>query len=154
MAKAFDMNVVVKEGGTLPTRGTEGAAGYDLYSPIDFTIPATQSVRGTAAVAVGRYEVDVQVCFQLPVGLQGTVKPRSGLGFKSGLTVFEGTIDSDFIGSVKVLMYNMTGRNVDIKKGDRIAQIVFTQVFAPNLNPVNKLEETLRGDSGFGSTGK
>ena len=153
MSKVTKIKIAVKEGGTAPKKGTEGAAGYDLYSPVDFTVPATQTVRGTAAVAIGRFQVDTLVAFQIPVNMVGNVKGRSGLAFNQGMDAFNGTIDSDFTGTVKVLLYNFTGRPIDFKKGDRIGQIVFEYAPAVELEETDKLDETARGEGGLGHTG-
>lgn len=154
MTKVTKIKIVVEEGGTVPTRGTAGAAGWDLYSPIDFTIPATQNSRGTAAVNVGRFQVDTLVAFAIPENIVGDVKGRSGLAFKQGMDSFSGTIDSDFRGTVKVLLYNFTGRDVEIKKGERIGQIIFKYAPPVELEETDKLDETERGEGGLGSTGK
>lgn len=153
MAKVTKIQITVGEGGQTPTKGTEGAAGFDLYSPIDFVVPATQNVRGTAAVAVGQFQVDTRVAFAIPENIVGNVKGRSGLAFNSGMDAFSGTIDGDYRGNVKVLLYNFTGRDIVFLKGDRIGQIVFEYVPPVELEPVDKLDETERGTGGFGHTG-
>lgn len=153
MSKVTKINIVVEEGGAKPTKGTEGAAGYDLYSPIDFTVPATQG-RGTAAVDVGRYQVNTLVRFAIPVNIVGNVKGRSGLAFNKGMDAFSGTIDSDFRGPVKVLLYNFTSKPISFKKGDRVGQIVFEYVPPTELEEVDALDETERGEGGLGHTGK
>lgn len=154
MSKVTKIKIVVEEGGTKPTKGTTGAAGYDLYSPIDFTIQATQCVRGTAAVAIGSYEVDTLVRFAIPENIVGIVSGRSGLAFKQRMDAFRGVIDSDFRGTVKVLLYNFTGKPIDFKKGDRIGQIVFEYTPPTELEEASTLDETERGEGGLGSTGK
>jgi dUTP pyrophosphatase len=153
MSKVTKIKIVVKEGGTAPKKSTEGAAGYDFYSPVDFTVPASQNVRGTAAVAIGRFQVDTLIAIQVPVNMVGNVKGRSGLAFNQGMDAFSGTIDSDFTGTVKVLLYNFTGRPIDFKKGDRIGQIVFEYAPAVELEETDKLDETVRGEGGLGHTG-
>ena len=152
--KVTKIKIKVENGGTKPTKATAGAAGYDLYSPIDFTLPASQNVRGTAAVNVGRYQVDTLVKFQIPENIVGDVKGRSGLAFKNGSDAFNGTIDSDFRGNVKVLLYNFTGTPIEIKKGERIGQIVFKYVPPTELEEADSLDETARGEGGLGHTGK
>ncbi len=154
MSKVTKIKIAVKEGGTKPTKGTEGAAGYDLYSPVDCTVPASQNVRGTAAVSVGRFQVDTLVAFAIPENIVGDVKGRSGLAFNSGGDAFNGTIDSDFRGTVKVLLYNLTDRPIEIRKGERIGQIVFKYVPPTELEEVDTLDETARGEGGLGHTGK
>lgn len=137
-------------GATLPTRATEQSAGLDLYSPISFTIPPCKLTG--RVVDIGRFQIDTGVAVELPVGYRADVLPRSGLAFKQGVTGHPGLIDSDYRQSIGVLLYNFTSRPIDIEAGDRIAQLVISQVslFAPIA--VDELEPSNRG--GFGSTGK
>lgn len=138
-----------KDNAKLPTRGTEDSAGLDIYSPVDFTVPPTSVFYG-----VGRYQVPTGLAVALPKSHQGTTKPRSGHGFNRGIDVFEGTIDADYRGEIKILMYNFTATPVEFKKGDKIAQLVITKV--EMLNPVDAddLDTTKRGKGGFGHTGE
>ena len=93
---------------------------------------------------------------ELPLDTEAQIRPRSGLALKNGISVVNspGTIDEDFRGDVGVVLINMSSESFLIKKGDRIAQMVFQKVEKFNLNIVNKLQDTLRGDGGFGSTNK
>lgn len=133
----------------VPTRGTPFAAGLDLYAPED------------GRIAVGMTEiVPTGIAIALPSGYEGQVRPRSGLAAKFGVSVTNspGTIDEDYRGEVKVLLVNHgTGCYVgafEWKKGDRIAQLVITKANYFDAVEVEELDITLRGDKGFGSTGK
>jgi dUTP pyrophosphatase len=92
----------------------------------------------------------------IPQGWEGQVRPRSGLAAKSALTVLNtpGTIDSDYRGEVKVILINHGHGVFHVRKGDRIAQMVFTPVAQADFAEVEDLESTDRGAGGFGSTGK
>lgn len=92
----------------------------------------------------------------MPGGLEAQIRPRSGLAFKHGITCLNtpGTIDADYRGEVKVLLINLGQEPFTIVRGERIAQIVFQTVPAVELTEVNELSETVRGEGGFGHTGK
>ena len=135
----------------LPTRGTERSVGLDLYSPIDFTIPPCTAYG--RAVELGRYTVDTGVAIGLKPEQVAFVKPRSGLGFNRKVDVFEGTIDEDYRGSIKVLLYNTSHQPIDIKKGDRIAQLIIQKFEKEEPVKVKSLDDTARGTGGLGSTG-
>ena len=90
---------------------------------------------------------------QIPAGMFGLVAGRSGLNFKHGVIVPQGTIDSGYMGSIKVKLYNLSGQPFMIHRGDRIAQIIFLRHESPELETVDTLSDTERGSGGFGSTG-
>lgn len=146
------LKVMLSEGAVMPKRATEQAAGYDLCSLIDVVIPPTKVIGRTAEV--GRYQVDTGVIVELAPGYKGSVKPRSGLAFNQNVTCHPGTIDSDFRGTIKVLLYNYSHIPVTIKKGERIAQIMFSKVEYPELVEAESLTETKRGTGSLGHTGK
>lgn len=124
-----------------PTRAHDLDAGYDLYARTGAVIaPHTAWI------------FDTGVHFQIPAGYVGFVKSKSGLNVKSGI-LSEGVIDSGYTGSVVVKLYNHSASNVIIEKGQKISQIVFLPIFTPELELVDNLEATARGDNGFGSTG-
>lgn len=132
---------------TLPQRATPGAAGYDLraYLPDG---PMTLPPLGRALVPTG-------LRFALPVGFEGQVRPRSGLAVRHGVTVLNspGTIDADYRGEVKVLLVNLGAEPFVIDDGERVAQLVV----APHAVVAfvrGALDETARGEGGFGSTGR
>lgn len=137
------MKILLDEGATMPTKGHEADAGYDLY--------ATQG-RYLAPKSSG--VIDTGVHIEIPKGYFGLVAGRSGLNFNDGIICPQGTIDSGFIGSIKAKLYNMTSESKHIHKGDRVAQIIFLKCESPELEQVDRLDETDRGKDGFGSTGK
>ncbi|KAL4216393.1 hypothetical protein ACF0H5_024119 [Mactra antiquata] len=126
-----------------PTRGSKLAAGYDLYSAYDTVIPA----KGKALV-----KTDIQI--GLPDGCYGRVAPRSGLAHKHFIDVGAGVIDQDYRGNVGVVMFNFSDVDFEVKAGDRIAQLICERIFLPELVEETTLDDTERGDGGFGSTGK
>lgn len=126
-----------------PTRGSDGAAGYDLYAAMPSLVPA----RGKALI-----KTDIAVC--IPPHLYGRVAPRSGLAWKNSLDVGAGVIDSDYRGNIGVILFNHSDVDFEVKMGDRIAQLIFEQIQTPTLVQVSDItEETQRGSGGFGSTG-
>ncbi|KPJ10806.1 Deoxyuridine 5'-triphosphate nucleotidohydrolase [Papilio machaon] len=126
----------------LPVKGSEKAAGFDLKSAYDYTVPA----RGKQLI-----KTDLQI--ELPSGCYGRVAPRSGLAVKNFIDVGAGVIDEDYRGNVGVVLFNHSDQHFDVKKGDRIAQLICEQIFHPVLEEVNSLSDTKRSDGGFGSTG-
>jgi dUTP pyrophosphatase len=96
------------------------------------------------------------ISLSIPPGYEGQIRPRSGWALKDGITVLNspGTIDSDYKGEVKVLLINLGHESVEIKRGDRIAQLVIAPVVNAELVLVNELETSARGAGGFGSTNK
>jgi len=125
----------------IPKRMSIGAAGYDLFSAEGATIPA----RGIGKVNTG-------LCIRVPLGTYGRVGPRSGLACK-GIDVGAGIIDRDYTGNVQVILYNHSDIQFEIAKGDRIAQLILEKIKTPMVLVVPTLQETQRGDGGFGSTG-
>jgi dUTP pyrophosphatase len=134
----------LSENATIPTQGTSFAAGYDLYAAEDAVV-----VCGT------RKLIKTNVSMEITPGYYGRIAPRSGLAYKNGIDVLAGVIDSDYRGDIGVILYN-TDKNIDftVKKGDRIAQIIFEACYIATLNNVDNLDNTLRQAGGFGSTGK
>jgi dUTP pyrophosphatase len=132
----------LNDAATLPSRGTPGAVGYDLACIEDFEL-GTQS----------HILVSTGIGFQLPNGVYGRVAPRSGLTVKHGIHIGAGVIDPDYIGEVKVAMFNLGLHPVEFKKGDRIAQLILERCEVPDVVEVDILVSTSRGEGGFGSTG-
>jgi dUTP pyrophosphatase len=134
------------EGLPLPAAKTPGSAGLDLAAAIDdeLLIP----VGGRALVPTG-------FAMALPEGYEGQVRPRSGLAVQHGVTVLNapGTIDADYRGEMKVPLINLGDRPFVVTRGMRIAQLVVAPVTAVRLFEVATLDETGRGNAGFGSTG-
>ena len=129
----------------LPSRRTSGSAGFDLASAEPDFVLAPGERR---LVATG-------LALELPAGVEGQVRPRSGLALKHGLTMpnAPGTIDSDYRGELKVILQNGGSEPVTIARGDRIAQLVFARYETPQLIDAEALAESARGGGGFGSTG-
>ena len=142
--KQSDVLQVAKlsENATIPTRGSATAAGYDLYSAEDCAIPA----RGKGLV-----KTDIQI--KVPHGTYGRIAPRSGLAWKNHIDIGAGVVDEDYRGNVGVVMFNHADVEFVVKKGDRVAQLVCEKISYPEVEVLNSLDETLRGDCGFGSTG-
>ena len=136
------INITLAPGAIMPTRGTDGAAGYDLYATKDVTINCFQFTLVSTGVSMA-----------IPAGHYGRVAPRSGLTVKHGVMVGAGVIDSDFRGEIKVALATLNGV-YEFKKGERIAQIIIEPVVTPELVQVNSLDDSERGNGGFGSTGK
>ena len=132
----------ISDDATLPTRGTPGAVGYDLACIEDFVLD-TQS----------HLLVPTGLGFQLPNGVYGRVAPRSGLTVRHGVHIGAGVIDPDYMGEVKVAMFNLGLEPVEFKKGDRIAQLILERCEVPDVLEVDILVSTSRGEGGFGSTG-
>ena len=137
------MNVKLDAGAQMPVKAHETDAGYDLF--------AMQSVyiNGNGGSAA----VDTGVHIEIPAGWFGLVTSRSGLNFKYGVIVPQGTVDAGFCGSIKVKMYNHSCTPYQVHRGDRIAQIIFLRHESPELETVDTLSTTERGSGGFGSTG-
>lgn len=124
-----------------PTQGTAGAAAFDLKSSTCRILCPKE----TAKIPVG-------ICMEIPDGLYAEIKGRSGLAAKA-IMCHNGVIDSDYRGEVCVILYNASEETFDIKRGDRVAQMVFHRVEYVQFERVKKLTETERGEGGFGSTG-
>lgn len=136
--------VLLREEAKKPTRATQAAAGCDLYSCEDILIP----MRGRAIISTG-------VAVKLPPNTYGMIAGRSGLAFKRGIIVFNGTIDSDYRGELKVLVFNTTDNDYYVKRGDRIAQMICHCIITPTVTLYEKFyDNTERGSCGFGSSGQ
>ena len=130
----------------LPHYATEHAAGVDLPAAVDKAI----------ALAPGAYAmVPTGLAVALPAGFEAQVRPRSGLAAKNGVTVLNspGTIDADYRGEIKVVLINHGEEPFTVERGMRIAQMVVAPVTSVNWLAVDSLDETARGEGGFGSTG-
>ena len=132
------------QGLDLPAYATPGAAGMDVVSAETVTIASG-----------ARHAVATGLSLAIPEGYEIQVRPRSGLALKHGITVpnTPGTIDSDYRGELKVILINHGGDSFAIARGDRIAQLVLAPVVQAQWREVEELEETVRGEGGFGSTG-
>lgn len=142
--KRLDLLVSVEGDGQVPAYATEEAAGMDLRSTHDVTLQPLQ-----------RMLVKTGLRMAIPKGFEGQVRPRSGLALKQGITCLNspGTIDSDYRGEVGVILINLSDSVVQLAKGERIAQLVICPVARATVQVVDSLDETERGEGGFGSTG-
>ena len=133
------------EGLPLPSLASEHAAGMDIV--------AAETVRLEPGA---RHAVATGFAIAIPHGYEVQVRPRSGLALKHGITVLNapGTIDSDYRGEVKVILANLGSEAFDIARGERIAQLVPAPVLRADFKLVESLDETGRGEGGFGSTGR
>ncbi|MDR1932579.1 MAG: dUTP diphosphatase [Spirochaetales bacterium] len=128
----------------LPLYASQAAAGADLKAASALTIPP------------GEYAlIPTGVRLAIPEGMEGQVRPRSGLALKYGVTVLNapGTIDADYRGEIKVMLINHGKAPFSVSPGDRIAQIVFAPVYRAEIFHAEELPDSQRGTGGFGSTG-
>lgn len=128
----------------IPEYATVGAAGADLKSAENGVIKPGE----IKLVKTGLF-------LEIPDGYEGQVRPRSGLALKFGVTVLNspGTVDSDYRGEVGVILINHGNKDFVYKKGDRIAQLIFSKVIKPKFEIVEQINTTTRGSGGFGHTG-
>jgi len=140
-----DVEIQVDYGGKVPAYQNDGDAGADIYSA-EFV-----SLKPGETKAVG-----TQIRLSIPEGYEMQIRPRSGLAVKKGITVLNspGTIDSTYRGEIKVILYNASGEIYNVSVHERIAQMVLAPVYKAKFNGVKYLDETSRGEGGFGSTGE
>jgi dUTP diphosphatase len=132
----------------LPDYQTELAAGFDLLAAVPADAPVQIPPGQRAIIPTG-------IALALPAGVEGQVRPRSGLAARHGVTVLNapGTIDADYRGEVQVILVNFGAETFVVERGARIAQVIFANTLSVMLREVKKLDETPRGVGGFGSTG-
>ena len=141
-AKNRAMKVKLDQGALAPTRAHKTDAGLDLRSPISVEVPARGSV-----------VIDTGVHVELPIGTVGFLKSKSGLNVKHDITS-DGVIDVGFTGTIKVKLYNHGTKPYQVLRGDKITQLVIFDCRFPDVEIVQELESTERGENGFGSTGR
>ena len=143
----MNINIINNSGHPLPQYETEHAAGMDIRAFIetDITIKPLQ-----------RILIPTGLHIELPVGYEAQIRPRSGLAYKHGISIVNspGTIDADYRGELKVLLVNLSDTDFVVNDGDRIAQMVIAKHEQAEWIEVEQLEESARGEGGFGSTGK
>lgn len=132
----------LSETAKLPFHGSDAAAGYDLCS--------TETVR---IAPQQRKLIKTGLALSIPEGYYGRIAPRSGLAFKFGIDVLAGVIDADYRGELGVILYNSGLADFLVNDGDRIAQLIIEKCHKVEWLEVNELEESVRSDGGFGSTG-
>jgi dUTP pyrophosphatase len=144
---SVNVKIVNKSRHQLPSYATVGSAGMDLKANISEPI---------ALKPMERYLFPTGIYIQLPDGYEAQIRPRSGLAVKYGITVTNciGTIDSDYTGEVGVSLINLSNETFVVHPGERIAQMVVAKYEKVTWNEVAVLDETERGDGGFGSTGR
>ena len=142
--KSGSIKVKLEKGAFSPVRAHRTDAGLDLRCPESEAqiIPAKESA-----------VFDTGVCVQIPEGFVGFLKSKSGLNVNHGITG-EGVIDAGYTGSIKVKLYNNSGDDYEVKKGDKISQLVIIPIITPEVEIVDKLEKTERSENGFGSSGR
>jgi dUTP pyrophosphatase len=142
----MEVNIINKSKHALPNYATLAAAGMDLRANLDGSVVLKPLER--ALISTGLF-------IALPVGYEAQIRPRSGLAFKNGITVLNspGTIDADYRGEIKVLLVNLSNESFTINDGERIAQMVIAKHEQAVWVEVNELQDTDRGQGGFGHTG-
>ena len=136
------MKIMLEPDALMPTRAHPTDAGLDLYARETQVVPARESAK-----------FDTGVHIELPPMTAGFLKSKSGLNVKHGITS-EGVIDVGYTGSIVVKLYNNSGYDYTVNAGDKISQLVILPILTPELELVDSLEETERGNGGFGSTGR
>lgn len=127
----------------IPTKGSKHAAGYDLYSTSTTTVyPHSRAI------------IQTGLKIQMPKHIYGRISPRSGLARDYGIHIGAGVIDEDYRGPLTVLLFNHSNARFKVNEGDRIAQIIFEKYFNYEFSQVEQLDDSERGECGFGSTGK
>ncbi|MBR2408932.1 MAG: dUTP diphosphatase [Lachnospiraceae bacterium] len=137
-----EIKVMLDKGAKMPTKAHKSDAGYDIYAPDAFGVAPKCS-----------WTIDTGVHMVIPDGYVGFLKSKSGLNVKHGLTG-EGVVDAGYTGSIKVKMYNDSNSPYIFEKGDKVIQIVILPIPETKLVHVDSLEETDRGNNGFGSSGR
>ncbi len=136
------MRIMLDTDAFMPTRAHKEDAGLDLYARETAIVPAKES-----------YKFDTGVHIEIPPCMVGFLKSKSGLNVKHGITS-EGVIDEGYTGSIVVKLYNNSDKDYLVNRGDKISQLVILPILRPSLEVVDSLEQTERGDNGFGSSGR
>jgi len=127
----------------VPTKSNRTDAGFDLYADEDAIVQKQM-----------RKVIKTGISLDMPNNLAGLIWPRSGLSVKNGIDVLAGVVDAGYRGEIMVCLYNTSSEDVEIKRGDRIAQMIFQEVPVISLQLREELGSSQRGSNGFGSTGK
>ncbi len=144
--ESINVKIINKSKHATPSYETEASAGMDLRANLDEAV---------TLAPLERMIVKTGLFIALPVGYEAQVRPRSGLAAKFGITVLNapGTIDADYRGEIGVILANLSNESFTINDGDRIAQMVIAAYAHTKWEEVDVLNETKRGQGGFGSTG-
>jgi dUTP pyrophosphatase len=127
---------------TMPTRGTPGAAGFDLYAAV-----SCELLPGSGGI------IQLDISMEIPPGYYGRIAPRSSLAVKNHINVHAGVVDSDYRGAVAVVLFNHGTSPYLVKPGERVAQMIITPYNTADCILVDTVDDTQRGTGGFGSTG-
>jgi dUTP pyrophosphatase len=143
----MQVKIVNRSDNPLPAYSTVFSAGMDLRANLEQPV---------ILKPLERILVPTGLFMELPAGYEAQIRPRSGLAIKKGITVLNspGTIDADYRGEIQVILINLSGEDFCVEPGERICQMVIARHETVNWQPVEILEETVRGDGGFGHTGK
>ena len=137
------MKIKLEPWAYMPERAHSTDAGADLRVPYNTTIMPKSSV-----------VIDTGVHIELPPNTMGVLKSKSGLNVKHDITTVDGVIDVGYTGSIAVKLFNHSDKSYELKAGDKISQLVIVPILTPNFELVDELDETERGNGGFGSTGR
>lgn len=152
------MKIKLDDGAIMPTRAHETDAGLDLYSRENkIVFPRQVMLFGSDGFSIPAEigeSFDTGVHIMMPHGYYGKIESKSGLNMKYGVVSCGGVIDEGYTGSIVVKLYNLGSRPYEVRAGDKIAQIIIQPYSAPEMELVDDLEKTDRGDNGFGSTGR
>lgn len=142
------VKVVLRDNNCLPIKAHDSDAGYDLKSMSDYVVEPNQQVLVDTGINIGLPKEDDWI-------YQAQIRPRSGLALKKGITITNspGTIDEDYHGNVGVIIRNTGSEPFVINKYDKIAQMVITKIPRTEMVIVDSLDDSVRGNNGFGSTG-
>ncbi|MEO6289618.1 MAG: dUTP diphosphatase [Ginsengibacter sp.] len=142
-----EIKIINNSENNLPEYATDGSAGLDLKA--NLATPIVLQPLERAIIPTG-------IFIEIPAGFEAQVRPRSGLAINHGITCLNspGTVDSDYRGELKVILINLSKLEFTINHGERIAQIVISKVEKALLRPVVQLQSSIRGEGGFGHTGK
>ena len=134
--------VRLSEKARIPTKGTPLSSGYDLYAATDMIVEPH-----------GKAIVPLDLMVAVPPGTYGRVAPRSGLAAKHFIDIGAGVIDEDYRGPISVVLFNHGDSQFEVKQGDRVGQLICEKIVYPGIVEVSTLDDTDRGEGGFGSTG-
>ena len=140
----YCIELILLTNGKMPVKGSQHSAGYDLFSSENTVVPP----RARKCIETG---VKLK---HLDSGFYIRIAPRSGLAVKKSIDIGAGVVDSDYRGEIKVILFNHGNKNFQINNNDRIAQMILTPVIKMELEETSQLPESVRGEGGFGSTGK
>lgn len=140
------IKIINQSSNDLPAYATEGSSGLDIRA--NLTSPELLRPMERKMIPTG-------ISLEIPLGFEVQVRPRSGLAWKHGITCLNspGTVDSDYRGELKVILVNLSNEDFVVNNGERIAQMVVSRVVHAALQPASTLEETVRGEGGFGHSG-